>query len=162
LLDGGNRDSIVQKFVQGKVADQRDGSASVLVDTQGGGGSNEVQILKFDATDGNFKVKVGDQVSEEMLFIPLDPEKVRASISTALNAFAGIDATVTKIGGAADSCYRIEFNGVSANTNVPTLEVLSSNLTRGERTFKVVGGLPGFITAQGNNILRGATIKIVG
>ncbi|HSB85123.1 MAG TPA: hypothetical protein VLD86_02385, partial [Ilumatobacteraceae bacterium] len=49
LKVGEPEDSISNLFVQGKVADQRDGRVDVLIDTEGGGGTNEVQILKFEA-----------------------------------------------------------------------------------------------------------------
>jgi Ca2+-binding RTX toxin-like protein len=171
LETGAPKDSINNLFVQGKVAQQRDGKVDVIVDTEGGGGTNEVQILKFDASDGNFKIKLGDQISEEMLFIPLDPLKVRASIDNAINAFTGIDAVVTKIGAPGDYSYKVEFVGASADINVATLEVEASNLTRGERTLNIVGGLPDFVydpdgdgiilEAQEQNLLRGATVKVV-
>ncbi|MDH4186389.1 MAG: hypothetical protein OEV08_05280, partial [Nitrospira sp.] len=154
-------DAIKNLFVQGKVADQRDGKVDVIVDTEGGGGTNEVQLLKFDASDGNFKIMLGDQVSEEMLFYPLAPEMVRKVIYNAINAFAGIDAVVTKIGATSDYSYKIEFVGDSAGIDVPTLQVEASNLTKGERTLKIVGGLPTFIIAEGDDILRGATVKVV-
>lgn len=167
LKVGGAEDSINNLFVQGQVAGQRDGRVYVTVDTEGhpdtgSGAANEVQILKFDASDGNFKIMLGDQVSEEMLFYPLDPQMVRNVIDNAINAFEGIDAVVTKIGAAADYSYRIEFVGESAGIDVKTLEVEESNLVKGERTLKIVGGLPLFIVNQGDDILRGATVKVVG
>ena len=140
---GVSKDSINNLFVQGTVAAQRPGSASVMLDTAGSEAGNEVQIVTIDATDGNFKIMLGDKVSEEMLFIPLDPEKVRRSIETAINALDGIDAVVTpiKIGAADDYSYRVEFVGETANTSIGALlQVDTTNLTKGERTLKVVGG----------------------
>jgi hypothetical protein len=155
----GEGDTISGKFVQNDVAGQRDGSVNIQIanDSQIDGG-DEVQILHFDASDGNFKITLGDQTSEEMLFTPLDPETVRASIDNALNAFTGVTATVNKIGAAGDFSYEITFNGTDGQ-EVPDLEVDVSNLTKGERTLRVVGALPLF--AQGTDYLRGATVKII-
>jgi len=47
--------------------------------------------------------------SEEMLFIPLNPEKVREAIDNALNAFEGISATITHNGTSEEFDYRIDF-----------------------------------------------------
>jgi Ca2+-binding RTX toxin-like protein len=165
----GEGDTISGKFVSSDVDGQRRGSSNVLVDTEGGGGANEVQILSFDATDGFFFVSLEDPnnpgqilTSEEMLFIPLDAARVGDSISTALNAMEGIEANVTHVGvNNLDYEYEIEFVGVSANTIIGLLSVDDSNLTKGERTIQIVGGLPPFVLAQGDDQLRGATIKIV-
>ncbi|MHC1764378.1 MAG: hypothetical protein AB9869_08735 [Verrucomicrobiia bacterium] len=156
LVPSGQSDAVSNLFVQGNVAAQRDGKVDILVDTEGGSGTNEVQILKFDASDGNFKIILDDQVSEEMLFIPLDPMKVGAAISNAINAFAGIEAVVNQIGAPGDYTYRVEFQG---GQNVPTLQVEASSLSKGERTLKVVGGLPTFLMDEDS--LRGATITVV-
>src|SRR5262249_53967246 len=43
LVDPGQKDSVVQKFVAGRVPDQRDGKATVTVNTEGSASANEVQ-----------------------------------------------------------------------------------------------------------------------
>ena len=50
--------------------------------------------LASEATDGNFKLTVGDQTSEEILFLTEDYEGLRLSIETALNALDGIEADI--------------------------------------------------------------------
>jgi hypothetical protein len=39
--------------------------------------------------------------------------------------------------------------------------VEESNLVKGERTLNIVSGLPPFVVAQGDDALRGATVKVV-
>ncbi len=172
---GAGDDAIRNLYVQGTVAAQREGRVTVQYDS----GDSAKQILNFNATDGNFKItmyagssdEVG-QTSEEMLFYPLESDKVMATIDVALKALAG--SAYEGITQLADFVYEVEFDSV-----VELLEVDDSNLTWGERTLRVLGGLPEFILdpdGDGNwlenpdenpgetpyevNMLRGATVKV--
>lgn len=162
LDSSGGNDAIKNLFVQGDVAAQREGKVNILPKVDG---FTNVQILNFDASDGNFKITLGDQTSEEMLFISLDSAKVMASIERALHAFSGVNLVdITELD---DFVYQVTFDGEVGNL----LEVDASNLTSGQRVLSIVGGLPEFILdpdGDGNwledgeeDMLRGATIKVV-
>jgi len=170
----GTTDTISGKFVRDDVAEQRDGTAIVNILDQN---SNAVQYLSFDASDGYFFISIDNfnnpgelLTSEEMLFIPLEPLKVLASIQTALDGLAeisGVSAVVIHNGTDEAFDYKITFDEPA----IGELQIDDSNLTMGERTLKVVGGLPKFVfDPDGDNnfledhekdLLRGATVKII-
>ena len=159
-MAGDDGDRISGIFVRGEVDGLEEGRSVVNEIMDGGGGNDEHQRITFTASDGNFKLKLGEQVSEEMLFYPLNPGAVRDNIDNALNAFEGVEVMVNNANPDL-YVYDIFFTGDSSDTNYEKIEVLDSELTNGERTLKIVGLLDDFIVDQGENALRGAEIKVI-
>jgi Ca2+-binding RTX toxin-like protein len=176
LLQG---DTIKGLFVADDVPGRLQGTGSIEVQAEGG----SQQLLVLDATDGNFRLTLVDEnlndgtpqstaqvrfnSLSELVQPPLQPGEIHPQavaiaelIEDALKGFAGIDnVTVTPLATNAfhgPFQFLIVFDGPTA-----TLEVDDSGLVIGSRTLTVAGGLPTFITDQGDNALRGATVKVI-
>jgi hypothetical protein len=181
-VEGGSStfgDTIKGLFVADEVAGTLQGTAQIVTTTEGGGGSfNEVQKLVLDATDGSFRLFLQDdnindgvlQATAEILYTSFDTDAVAQKIEEALYGFTGISVQVVKL---TDLQFEITFLGTE-DTDINALETDDSLLTIGSRELRVLGGLPEFIRnqpgvpsatnptpADGVDVLRGATIKII-
>jgi Ca2+-binding RTX toxin-like protein len=161
----GQGDTIKGIFVADDVPGLLQGTAAVETTSEGGGGANEVQKLVLDATDGSFVLRLVDpsinggapQATAEIAYSTFDTDAVAKAIEEALNGFTGISVEVMKL---TDQQFQITFLGTEGS-DVAALEVDDSLLSIGTRELRLQGGLPTFITDQGDDVLRGATVKVI-